>query len=119
MRKSTRHIFNVILTFDHEDQEVFNFAIDSGFSELEFVTRIIALASFPTLLIKISTCLFAICDFDGGYLRGVNKDDIPEFLTASWGKYYFTDDNPHAHEWKEFRDQIITELINRQTVTSD
>lgn len=118
MRKPTKHIFNVILTFDHEDQEIFNFVIASGFTELDFVVEIIKRARHPSSLIKISTCLIGMCDIDGGHLRSVGSEDLPQFLHETRGKYYFTDQDEWTLGWMHIRNQVVEAMINSQSARS-
>lgn len=98
--------FNVIYTYapsqnkDDDSQEVLDIALPK-MCEAAFVKKLLENARARGRdVIKISTCLMSIG------ARQPTIKDLPKYLAARSGKYYFSDEDADTKKWKAFRDRL-------------
>lgn len=112
------YTFNVILTYEEAEQELFDISLPAAIPENAFVANIISGTEPNTpQLVKISSCM------TGASRGGVplsseeySKLKLPDYLAKRNGKYYFvdvghsdgrSDEDPDIARWKGFRDGFI------------
>ncbi len=114
---STTHDYNVILTYESEEQEIFDLTIQAGLDEKTFVFEIISEASHPSQLVKISTCMMRV--EEAGKIRACEPRDMPSYMVPRFGKYYFTDEDEDTRAWKGFRDAFVLRQAKNKLKSSE
>ena len=103
----TRLKFNVIMTYEQKDQEVFDVTMLPDIPEQAFVATLLHEAGWDmATLVKISTCMTGVHQAGKNIAEGIDKY-YPEYLKARSGKYYFnadTNKDPDTKQWSDFRD---------------
>lgn len=109
------HRFNVILTFKNAAQKTFDVELRKLASEKSFVSKLIKDEKNLAELLKISTCLTGVCRQNEPAFRDPTYADLPKYLAARSGKFYFTDEDKDTRTWKALRDSLVKARNKKST----
>lgn len=118
-----RLIYNIILTFDGQEQEIFDMSVVPNLTEEEFVAAVFACA--PTSianLVKISSCMTSILSpgttTPQPFTEQEAKKYFPTYMEARNGKFYFNPDvntDADTKKWFDYRNAHVKKHVRSRS----